>query len=90
MSTASTAVVAAPPHAAAPLHAVTRAPAASISEETRWLLGFGLPCLGASLLVAAAIGTGNKWLLGGAIGCLLVAIVSVTWLAISSDTNKNA
>ena len=90
MSTASTAVVAAPQHAIAPLQVVTPAPASGISEETRWLLGFGLPCLGASLLVAAAIGTGNKWLLAGAIGFLLTAIVSVTWLAISSDTNKNA
>jgi hypothetical protein len=90
MSTASTAVVAAPQHATAPLHAVTSAPAAGMSEETRWLLGFGLPCLGASLLVAGAIGTGNKWLMGGAIGFLFVAILSVMWLAISSDTNKNA
>ena len=89
MSTASTAVVAAPQHAIAPLHVVTSAPS-GVSEQTRWLLGFGLPCLGASLLVAGAIGTGYKWLLAGAIGFLLVAIVSVTWLAISSDTNKNA
>jgi hypothetical protein len=90
MSTASTAAVAAPQHAIAPLHAVTSEPTSGVSEQTRWLLGFGLPCLGASLLVAGAIGTGNKWLLGGAIGFLLTAIVSVTWLAISSDTNKNA
>ncbi len=49
MSNASTAVVAAP-HATAPLHAVTTGPDAGASEENRWLLGFGLPCLVASLL----------------------------------------
>ena len=89
MSNVSTAVVAAP-HATAPLHAVTTVPAAGVAEETRWLLGFGLPCLAASLLVATAIGTGNKWFMGGAIVSLLVAIVTVTWLAISSDTNANS
>jgi hypothetical protein len=74
-------------HPVAPLHLVT-APAADKSEETRWMLGFGLPCLSASLFVAAAIGTGIAWLLGAAILSLGVAILSLTWLAISSDTNS--
>jgi hypothetical protein len=88
MSNVSTAVVAAP-HATAPLHAVA-GPDAGVSEENRWLLGFGLPCLVASLFVAAAIGAGKEWLMGCAILSLLVAIISVTSLAISSDTNANA
>jgi hypothetical protein len=58
------------------------------SEETRWMLWFGLPCLSASLFVAAAIGTGVAWLLAFAIASLGVAILSLTWLAISSDTNS--
>ena len=60
---------------------------AGSSEDTRWLLGFGLPCLSASLFVAAAIGSGHAWLMGFAIASLGAAIVSLTWLAISSDTN---
>jgi hypothetical protein len=60
----------------------------SSAEHTRWLLGFGIPCLFASLFVAAAIGTGHAWLMGFAIASLGCAIVSVTWLAISSDTNS--
>ena len=63
-------------------------PAAGPSEETRWLLGFGLPCLAASLFVAAAIGSGQAWLFGAALVMLLAAIISLTWLAISSDTNN--
>jgi hypothetical protein len=58
------------------------------SEENRWLLGFGLPCLAASLFVAAAIGSGQAWLLGAALAMLLLAICSLAWLAISSDTNS--
>jgi hypothetical protein len=61
---------------------------ATSSEDTRWLLGFGLPCLAASLFVAAAIGSGHAWLMGFAILSLGCAIVSLTWLAISSDTNS--
>ena len=57
-------------------------------STTRWLVGFGLPCLSASLFVAAAIGSGHAWLMGFAIASLGVAIVSLTWLAISSDTNS--
>jgi hypothetical protein len=59
----------------------------SLREDNRWLLGFGLPCLSASLFVAAAIGSGHAWLMGFAIASLGAAIVSLTWLAISSDTN---
>jgi hypothetical protein len=59
-----------------------------ITEETRWMLWFGLPCLSASLFVAAAIGTGVAWLLAFAIASLGVAILSLAWLAISSDTNR--
>jgi hypothetical protein len=66
----------------------TTSPAAASSEDTRWILGFGLPCLAASLFVAAAIGTGHAWLMGFAIASLGTAIVSLTWLAISSDTNS--
>jgi hypothetical protein len=62
---------------------------AGSSEDTRWMLGFGLPCLLASLFVAAAIGTGHAWLLGFALAGLGAAIVSLTWLAISSDTNTH-
>jgi hypothetical protein len=90
MSNAATAAVAAPHHASAPIHVVTAPAAARVSEETRWLLGFGVPCLAASLFVAAAIGAGNKWLMAGALGFLLTAIVTLTWLAISSDTNAHA
>ena len=60
------------------------------AEQTRWLLGFGLPCLAASLFVVAAIGSGHAWILGAALTSLLIAIVSLTWLAISSDTNAHA
>ena len=65
----------------------TTNPEAASSEDTRWLLGFGVPCLSASLFVAAAIGSGHAWLMGFAIASLGVAIVSLTYLAISSDTN---
>ena len=51
------------------------------------MLGFGLPCLSRSLFVAAAIGTGISWLVAPALASLGVAIFSLTWLAISSDTN---
>ena len=71
------------------LHLVTTAPslADGAREANRWMLGFGIPCLIASLFVAAAIGSGIAWLLGAAIASLGVAIVSLSWLAISSDTN---
>ena len=62
---------------------------AGASEDTRWIVGFGLPCLSASLFVAAAIGSGHAWLMGFAIASLGAAIVSLTWLAISSDTNAH-
>ena len=66
----------------------TTTSAAATTEHNRWLVGFGLPCLSASLFVAAAIGSGHAWLMGFAIASLGVAIVSLTWLAISSDTNS--
>jgi hypothetical protein len=62
--------------------------AGGTSEQTRWMLWFGLPCLSASLFVAAAIGSGVAWLLALAIASLGAAILSLTWLAISSDTNS--
>ena len=68
---------------------INPSPAAGSSEDTRWLLGFGIPCLFASLFVAAAIGSGHAWLMGFAIASLGVAIVSLAWLAISSDTNSH-
>jgi hypothetical protein len=73
---------------ATPLHLVT-APAVEVAtrEANRWMLVFGVPCLFASIFVAAAIGSGIKWLLGFAIASLLTAICSLSWLAISSDTN---
>jgi hypothetical protein len=58
------------------------------SEENRWLVWFGGPCLVASLFVAAAIGSGQAWLYGAALTMLLFAIMSLAWLAISSDTNS--
>jgi hypothetical protein len=58
------------------------------SEENRWLLGFGVPCLFAGVFVAAAIGSGQQWLLGAALASLLTAIMALTWLALSSDTNQ--
>ena len=75
--------------AAPPLHLVAPAPAldAATREANRWMLVFGLPCLVAGLFVAAAIGSGIAWLLGLALASLLVAICSLSWLAISSDTN---
>lgn len=74
----------------AALHVVADPSAASAAkrEENRWLLWFGLPCLSASLFVAAAIGSGVAWLLGAAILSLGAAILSLTYLAISSDTNS--
>ena len=65
------------------------APAVDVAarEANRWMLVFGVPCLIASLFVAAAIGSGIKWLLGLALASLLTAICSLSWLAISSDTN---
>jgi hypothetical protein len=58
------------------------------AEATRWMLWFGVPCLSAALFVAAAIGTGVAWLLGLGILSLGVAILTLTYLAISSDTNS--
>jgi hypothetical protein len=74
---------------AAPLHVVPAATSLSegAQEANRWLLGMGLPFLAASLFVAAAIGSGIGWLLAPALASLGVAILSLTWLAISSDTN---
>lgn len=69
------------------LHLVTT-PSADKSEENRWMLGFGLPCLFAGLFVATAIGTGHQWVWGFALLSLLVAICSLSWLAIASDTNS--
>jgi hypothetical protein len=82
------AVVAEPP-AATNLHLVA-APTVDIAarEANRWMLVFGTPCLFAGVFVAAAIGSGIKWLLGFAIASLLVAICSLSWLALSSDTNS--
>ena len=60
---------------------------AAAQEANRWMLAFGLPCLVAGLFVAAAIGSGVTWLLGLALTSLLVAICTLAWLAISSDTN---
>ena len=70
------------------LHLAKASVAPEKSEENRWLLGFGLPCLVAGLFVAAAIGSGHAWLLGAALASLLVAICMLSWLAISSDTNS--
>jgi len=71
------------------LHLV-RAEAADVAarEANRWMLVFGTPCLVASVFVAAAIGSGVKWLLAFSIVSLLVAICSLSWLALSSDTNR--
>jgi hypothetical protein len=71
------------------LHLVTTAPAFDVAarEANRWMLVFGTPCLVAALFVVAAIGTGVAWLLGLALTALLVAICSLAWLAIASDTN---
>ena len=37
---------------------------------------------------AAAIGSGHQWILGLALASLLTAICSLSWLAITSDTNS--
>lgn len=87
MSTAAVAV-AAPESVSAPLHLVaTPNVDVAASEANRWMVVFGVPCLFASLFVAAAIGSGIKWLLGFALASLVVAICSLMWLALSSDTN---
>jgi hypothetical protein len=70
-----------------PLHLVDAAAVTGVSEETRWMIGFGVPCLFAGLFVAAAIGTGISWFLAPALASLGAAILALTWLAISSDTN---
>jgi hypothetical protein len=70
------------------LHLVDTPAAEDRSEENRWLLGFGVPCLFAGVFVAAAIGSGHQWLLGAALASLLTAILALTWLALSSDTNQ--
>ena len=69
------------------MSAISNTSLAGSNEDTRWILGFGVPCLIASLFVAAAIGSGHAWMMGIAIAFLGVAIVSLAWLAISSDTN---
>ncbi|HZQ03408.1 MAG TPA: hypothetical protein VFA88_05235 [Gaiellaceae bacterium] len=85
----STAVAVAEEPAATNLHLVA-APTVDVAarEANRWLLVFGTPCLFAGVFVAAAIGSGIKWFLGLAIASLLVAICSLSWLALSSDTNS--
>jgi hypothetical protein len=90
VSTALTLPAAALAEPAAPLHLVSDATsplAAGAREANRWMLGFGLPFLSASLFVAAAIGSGISWLLAPALVSLGLAILSLTWLAISSDSN---
>ena len=73
---------------ATPLYVVASSPVdVAAREANRWMVVFGTPCLFASLFVAAAIGSGIKWLLGFAIASLLVAICSLSWLALTSDTN---
>jgi len=88
MSSAAAVVAVAQEPVATPLQVVP-APAVDVaaSEANRWMIVFGTPCLFAGLFVAAAIGSGIKWLLGFAIASLLVAICSLTWLALTSDTN---
>ena len=89
MSTAVAVAVAAEEPVATPLHLVTASAVdVAASEANRWMLVFGTPCLFASLFVAAAIGSGIKWLLGFALASLLVAICSLSWLALTSDTNS--
>jgi hypothetical protein len=89
VSTALTlpAVEAAVEHAA-PFHVV---PAVSgrteVQEANRWMIGLGVPFLSASVFVAATIGSGVLWLLAPALVSLGIAILSLTWLALSSDTN---
>ena len=70
------------------LHLVNSTVASDKREENRWMLAFGLPCLFAGLFVATAIGTGAMWVWGLAIASLMVAICSLAWVAIASDTNS--
>jgi hypothetical protein len=58
------------------------------NEERRWMRVLGIPALFACIFMAAAIGTGIHWLI---VFCLIfgpgVGVLSIIFLAISSDTN---
>jgi hypothetical protein len=58
------------------------------NEEGRWMRVLGIPMLVAGIFMATVIGTGVHWLIAF---CLVfgpgVGVVSLIYLAISSDTN---
>jgi hypothetical protein len=66
------------------------APTASMTEETRWLAGLGLPMLAACGFVALTLGVGNGWLLLPAIILVGVVVLMIVYLALSSDTNSGS
>ena len=61
------------------------------NEDRRWMLVLGIPMLGACIFMATAIGTSIHWLIAF---CLafgpVVGVVSLIYLAISSDTNSDS
>jgi hypothetical protein len=63
------------------------APAASMTEETRWMAALGLPMLAACAFVALTIGVGSGWLMLPAIILVGVDILMIVYLALTSDTN---
>ena len=56
-------------------------------EQYRWMLGIGLPVLGAAIFVGLLFGTGQALWIGPAIALIIVDILVIVWLAMSSDTN---
>jgi hypothetical protein len=58
------------------------------NEQGRWMLVFGIPMLVACIFMAMTLGTSIRWLLAF---CLAfgpgVGVVSLVYLALSSDTN---
>jgi hypothetical protein len=61
------------------------------NEDRRWMLVLGIPMLGACIFMATAIGTSINWLIAF---CLAfgpgAGVVSLIYLAISSDTNGDS
>jgi hypothetical protein len=70
------------------LHLVNSTAADDTREMNRWMVALGVPFLASGLFVAAAIGSGKEWILGLALASLMVAIFSLAWLSISSDSNS--
>jgi hypothetical protein len=67
-------------HVRSPLEVAT-------AEMYRWMLWFGLPVLGAAVILGAMFATGQAWLIAPAIAFIVGDIFVLVWLCMSSDTN---